>query len=259
MVLAVDIGNTNIVMGVYNENEMLFSTRIATDRFLEPDQYALQIIGVLSLNNVSRNSIKASIISSVVPQITNYVAHAINKLFNIECIILKNAEKTGLTVKIDNAAELGNDLIAGVLGAKYAYTLPAIVIDLGTATKITAVNTKGEILGCSITPGVFISLNALIKTASALGGIDINAPSNLKAIGTNTQNSMKSGVVFGTACMLDGMIERFENEMQTKACVLATGGAAGLIVSHCKTEIIHAPNLIIDGLYGLYKSEFNNG
>ncbi len=258
MYLALDIGNTNIVMGVYENDALLFSTRISTDKSLEADQYALQINGILKLHNIESSKIMGAIVSSVVLQITHAIVSALKTLLNIEPLLLTGTHNSGITIKIDNPKELGIDLIAGVLGAKYTYSLPAIIVDLGTATKITAVNEKGEILGCSIMPGVFISLNALTGAASALNGIALNAPENGKAIGTNTQNSMKSGIVYGTACMINGMVERFNSEMGTNALVLATGGAASFIAPHCKNEIVYAPNLILDGLYSVLKSEMEN-
>ncbi len=258
MVLAIDIGNTNIVMGAYRGENLMFSTRFATNKKLEADQYAMQINGILNLRTNEKFNVSGAIISSVVPQVTQDIVNALQLLFGITPLLLQDTDKMGIIIKIDNPNELGNDLIAGVIGAKSHYSTPAIVIDLGTATKITAVNSKGEILGCSIMPGVFISLNALTGAASALSGIALNAPKNGKAIGTNTQNSMQSGIVYGTAAMLDGMIERFNEELGQDATVIATGGAASFIVPHCKHKIINDENLIINGLYKVYKSEISN-
>ncbi len=258
MYLALDIGNTNIVLGAFENDELRFSTRIATDKKLEADQYALQLKGILNLHGAQQCKIKGAIVSSVVPQITQALVNALITLLGIEPLLFNNSNCDKIKVKIDNPNELGADLIAGALGAKCKYSLPAIIVDLGTATKITAVSEKGEILGCSIMPGVFISLNALTGAASALSGIAINAPENQKAIGTNTQNSMKSGVVYGTACMIDGMVERFNEEMRANALVIATGGAASLIAPHCKTKITLEPNLILNGLYCALKKEIQN-
>ncbi len=248
IVLAIDIGNTNVVIGGYILNELVFSTRLSTDKMLEPDQYALQIKGILELHGIETGDIKGGIMSSVVPQITDVISSAIKTICGIDIILLSHSTNTGIKIDIDSPDELGLDLIAGVLGAKAQYNLPAIVIDMGTATKITAVDGKGVILGCSIMPGVFISVNALTKNASALGGMAVKAPHSKTAIGKNTVHSMQSGVVFGTAAMLDGMIERFSFEMGAKPFLVATGGVSGVIVPHCKNKVVHDNALILAGL-----------
>lgn len=254
MVLAIDIGNTNITMGGYENGALQFDTRVSTDRSLETDQYALQIDGILRLRGVDTACLTGAVLSSVVPQITDAVAHAVETVTHLVPLRISQASDTGITVKIDRPAELGIDLLVGAMGAVAGYPLPAIVIDMGTATKITAIDTAGAVLGCSISPGVFVSLNALTSTASALGGIAVHAPDNGSAIGKNTTYSMQSGVVFGAAAMLDGMIDRFALELGEPATVLATGGAAGCIVRHCHHNVHHVPTLLLDGLYAAYQN-----
>lgn len=153
-------------------------------------------------------------------------------------------------MNIDTPSELGADLLAGAIAAKALYPLPAIVIDMGTATKITAVDEQGTVQGVSIMPGVFISLDALVNGTSLLKGIATNAP--VRAIGKNTVESMQSGVVFGAASMLDGMVERFEAELGPAKTLVATGGAAGIVVPHCRHSVQYVPTLILDGLYAVY-------
>lgn len=253
MILAVDIGNTNIVMGGFADGAMQFAVRLSTDRSLEADQYALELQGLLSLYGVDVHIVEGVVLSSVVPQVTDTVQRALQHLTGMRALLLSQQLNTGVSVCIDRPAELGADLLAGAIGAKARYRLPAIVIDMGTATKITAVSAEAAVLGCSIMPGVFISLNALTGSASQLGGIAVQAPP--RAVGTNTIHSMQSGVVFGAAAMLDGMIDRFLDEMDETAenvTLLATGGAAGCIVPHCRHRIVHAPRLILDGLYDVY-------
>ncbi len=252
MILTIDVGNTNIVLGAYKDKELIFSSRIATDTRLEADQYALQIRGVLQLHGLNSSELKGAVMSSVVPQITDTLINSIKSITPVVPTLLTHEIKTGIDIKIDRPAELGTDLLAGVIGAKANYALPAIVIDMGTATKITAVDDEGNIIGCSIMPGVFISINALTKNASALGGIAIKAPKNGNAIGTNTICSMQSGVVYGSAAMLDGMIDRFCAEMGEVRSILATGGAAHCIVPHCKHSVTLAPTLILEGLRSVY-------
>ena len=156
-----------------------------------------------------------------------------------------------MTVDIENPAELGDDLLAGAIAARAAWPLPAVVLDLGTATKMTAVDETGAVRGVSIMPGVLLSLNALVSGASQLGGLALCPPAH--AIGRTTVESMQSGIVLGTASMLDGMLDRFEAELGCIRTVLATGGIAGMIVPHCKRDVTLAPNLLLDGLYHVWK------
>ncbi len=253
MILAIDIGNTNIVIGAYKGDKLIFSTRLATNTNLESDQYALQIKGVLNLHSINKNIVEGAVLSSVVPNITHKIESAVKTVFDVETLLLTHNLNTGIDIKIDNPSEMGLDLVAGAIGAKAKGLLPAIIIDMGTATKITAVNESGDILGCSIMPGVFISINALTKNASALGGIALKEPKNKLVIGTNTVHSMQSGFVYGSACMISGMIDKFLQEMNTTANIIATGGASSLIVPHCKHKINLMPHIILDGLYYVYK------
>lgn len=253
MILTVDIGNTNIVMGGYCAGGLAFSTRIATSRTYEADQYALELSGILNLHEVDKNEITGAILSSVVPQITETVMSAIERFAGVRPILF-SAElpmPMGIRAAIERPAELGVDLLAGACGAAALVPLPAIVIDMGTATKLTALDKDGVILGVSILPGVFISLNALTSGASALGGIALNAPAH--AIGKNTVESMQSGIVLGTASLLDGMIDRFAAEMGEVKSIVSTGGAAPCIVPHCKHTVQNIPTLILSGLYAVWE------
>ena len=250
MVLTIDIGNTNIVLGGYENGALGFCTRISTDKSLEADQYALELSGILNLYKVAGESIEGAIISSVVPQITDTVARALRMFAGVEPLKPTQELPTGVGVNIATPSELGADLLAGAIAAKALYPLPAIVIDMGTATKITAVDEQGTVQGVSIMPGVFISLDALVNGTSLLKGIATNAP--VRAIGKNTVESMQSGVVFGAASMLDGMVERFEAELGPAKTLVATGGAAGIVVPHCRHSVQYVPTLILDGLYAVY-------
>ena len=250
LILAVDVGNTNIVLGGYEADALVFSTRIATDRSLEADQYALEFRGLFSLYGILPMHVEGAILSSVVPQLTAKVASALETAAGVSPLLLTQRLNTGVEIHIDRPAELGSDLLAGAVGAA-GYALPAIVLDMGTATKIVGVDANGAVLGCSISPGVFISLNALTGTASQLGGIAIQAPQC--AIGRNTTESMQSGVVFAAADMLDGMIDRFAAEMGQPAVILATGGAAACIVPACRHSIRLAPTLVLEWLLALYR------
>ncbi len=251
MILAVDIGNTNIVIGGYEQGELAFSTRLATEKQLEADQYALQLEGVLRLYRKNPADVEDAVVSSVVPPITDTLCRALATLCGVSPLVLSQKLRTGVTVDIETPSELGDDLLAGAIAARAAWPLPAVVLDLGTATKLTAVDGNGAVRGVSILPGVLLSLNALVSGASQLGGLALCPPAH--AIGRNTVESMQSGIVLGTASMLDGMLDRFEAELGEIKTVLATGGIAGMIVPHCKRRVELAPTLLLDGLYHVWK------
>ena len=248
MVLCVDAGNTNIVLGGYEGQTLVFLSRIATQPALEADQYALQLEGVLALHGAAKP--QGAILSSVVPPVTGALRGALQLLCGAQPLVLSRALCPRLPILIDNPDELGADLLAGAIAARARCRMPAVVIDMGTATKITAVDEQGTVQGVSIMPGVFISLDALVNGTSLLKGIATNAP--VRAIGKNTVESMQSGVVFGAASMLDGMVERFEAELGPAKTLVATGGAAGIVVPHCRHSVQYVPTLILDGLYAVY-------
>lgn len=247
MVLAVDVGNSNIVLGGYENGRLLFMTRLATDHMLEADQYALQLGGVLQLYNVDYEDIEKIIISSVVPQLTQVLVRGLARVSSAKPHILTVKDAGDVQVAIDNPAEIGTDILASAISVRGTRPLPAVIIDMGTATKISALDEEGRLLGVAICPGMFVSLNALVKNTSTLGNIPMEAPKN--AIGKNTPESMKSGVVLGSAAMLDGMIDRFAEELGGLKSVVATGGAAGIIVPQCRHKIELCDQLILDGLY----------
>lgn len=250
MVLAVDIGNSNIVIGGYEGGRLIFNTRLNTDRKLEADQYAFEISGILSLYSVKPGCVDGTILSSVVPRVTDAVKAAMRRFCHNEPVILSR-ENSCVGINIDNPQELGADILASAVAVKSGYPLPAAVIDMGTATTLAAIDKSGTVQGVAIMPGLFISLDALTSRTSLLRGIEIEAPKN--AIGKNTQQSMKSGVVFGTAAMLDGMLDRFEAELGSLNTIIATGGAAELIAPFCRRKIIFSDTLLLDGLYEVYK------
>ncbi len=251
MILAVDIGNTNIVMGVYNGDELKFISRIMTSREKTSDEYAVFIKEVLALYDIDTKILEGSIISSVVPPVSKVVAPAVKRLIGKEPLIVGPGIKTGLSIKIDNPAQLGADLVADAVGAAELYPKPIIIIDMGTATTVSVVGKSGEMLGGAIIPGVKTGLEALSSKAAQLPVISIEAPD--KVIGTNTLDCMRSGVVFGTASMLDGIIDRINDEIGDKCTVVATGGLSEEIVRHTKRDIIHNPQLLLHGLKALYR------
>lgn len=251
MILAIDVGNTNTVMGVFDKKEkLLFDIRIETNASRMSDEYVIILMNILSLNKVEATEIKGAIISSVVPPVSEQIKNALKKFFGIEPMLVGPGVKTGLNIRIDDPATLGADMCCVGVAAKEFYPLPCIVIDLGTATKVFAVNEKSEFLGGIIGVGVKMALDALSSNTAALPLISTGKVE--KAIGTNTVDCMRSGTILGMACMLDGFIERFEAEMGKAASIVATGGLSGLIIPYCKREITHDPDLLLKGLLAIY-------
>lgn len=252
MLLAVDIGNTNITIGLYKKDELIFVSRLATERRRMPDQYAAELSSIFNMYSIDTAQFSGAIISSVVPELTGTIKLAVEFITNKTPIIIGPGVKTGLNIKIDNPAQLGADLVAGAVGAISKYELPCLVLDMGTATKISVIDSMGNYKGCTISAGVKISLDALSSGASQLPAISLDAPPS--AIGTNTVTSMQSGTVLGTAAMIEGLCKRLENALGEKVkTVVATGGIAADIIRYCDINITYDADLILDGLKFIYK------
>ena len=250
MLLAIDIGNTNITLGGYSDDVLTFTARIATNHNMTSDQYAVALKEILTLHNESYEQVEDCIISSVVPQVGEFVSKAVFTLCEIVPLMVGPGVKTGLNIKIDNPAQLGADLVVGAVGAISKYTLPCIIIDMGTASTISVVDKNGSFLGGVIAAGVRLTLKALTENTAQLPSITIDAPKSV--IGTNTVDCMKSGLVYGTAAMLDGLLDRIESELGSAAAVVATGGLAKEIIIHCGHTVIYDENLLLDGLREIY-------
>lgn len=256
MILTIDVGNTNIVIGVWEENTIKCSARTKTDREKTPDAYAVEFKNILELYDIPVLSINGTIISSVVPQITYALETAVKKLTGRVPMLLDHRLKTGLNLKIDNPQSLGSDLIADAVGAVSKYPKPIIFVDLGTATKICVIDEDGNFLGGAIMSGVRIGIDALSERAAKLPQIELKPPQ--KMIGTNTIDSMKSGAVYGTASMIDGMVARFEASLGKKTTVVATGGYSSEIIPFCDCGAIYDSDLLLDGLKVIYEMNKNN-
>ena len=251
MLLAIDIGNTNITLGAYNSNFLSFTARLATDTRKTEDQYAVEIKQLLALNEIETDDIEDCIISSVVPAVGKSISRAVSKLCQIVPLALGPGVKTGLNIKIDNPAQLGADLVAGAVGAIDAYNMPCVVIDMGTASTISVLDKQGAFLGGIIAAGVRLTLKALAENTAQLTSIPIEAPKSV--IGTNTTESMQAGLVLGTASMIDGLLEKITAELGESPTVVATGGLSKEVIAHCKTNIIYNENLLLDGLRVIYE------
>ena len=251
MLLAIDIGNTNITLGAYNSNVLSFTSRLATDQRKTEDQYAVELKSLFELNGITPEDIEDCIISSVVPVVGESVGNAVSKLCGIVPLAVGPGVKTGMNIKIDDPAQLGADLVAGGVGALEAYTLPCVIIDMGTASTISVIDRNGSFLGGVIAAGVRLTLKALAENTAQLTSIPIEAPKSV--IGKNTVSCMQSGLVYGTAAMIDGLIERIEEELGETPTVVATGGLSRDVITHCKRDIIYNANLLLDGLRAIYE------
>ncbi len=256
MLLTIDVGNTHIVLGAYSKGNLLFTSRMRTDAEKTGEEYAVLMKSVLMLRSNEWSSPIGSIISSVVPPVTTVMKQACKLLSpNGKLVVVGPGVKTGLDIKIDNPAQLGSDLVATAVAAKHKYELPAIVLDLGTATKMTVLDKDGAFCGGSISPGVALSLRALASGTAQLPSIALEG--DVKICGTNTIDCMRSGVVLGASSMLDGMIDRYTAELGEFKTIVACGGLVNAIVPHCRHKIEIDNNLLIDGLKYIYDKNTN--
>lgn len=252
MILAIDIGNSNIVLGCIQGKEIVKEARMATDLIKTSDQYCAELKNMLDLLEIDIKKIDGTIISSVVPPVLNSFRTAIIKLTGETPLVVGPGIKTGLNILLDNPAMAGGDLIVGAVAALAEYKPPLLVIDMGTATTITAIDSKGNYLGGSIFPGVKISAEALSGRTAQLPAISLDAPK--KAIGRNTIDAMRSGLMMGTAAMLDGMIDRMEEELGSPATVVVTGGIARFVIPMCRRDMTYDKDLLLKGLRILYEN-----
>ena len=250
MLLCIDVGNTNIKLALYESDKIILKLRVATDMRKTEDEFAASMHAVFLINNVDSKDIDGAIISSVVPKVTKPLCDAVKKLTGVNTVVVGPGVKSGLDLRIDNPASLGADILCMCVAAKELYPCPSIVIGLGTATTIVYLNKNKCYCGGAITAGVNISLDALTNKGALLPSVDLNPPE--KSVCTNTEDCIKSGIIFGTACMLDGMIERYIEETGEIETIVATGGLAQSIAKNCKNEIIINDDLVLEGLKIIY-------
>lgn len=251
MILAIDIGNTNIVLGCVDDERTYFIERLSTIKTKMELEYAIDIKMVLDIHGIDPEKLEGAIVGSVVPQITGVVKEAAEKILKKETLVVGPGVKTGLNILMDNPAQLGSDLVADAVAGIAEYEPPLIIFDLGTATTVSVVDAKKNYIGGMIYPGVNVSLNALTANASQLQGIGLEAPKRM--IGKNTVECMKSGVLYSGAAALDGIIDRIEEELGQKATSIATGGLAKQIVPFCKRRIVLDDDLLLKGLQVIYR------
>lgn len=251
MILALDVGNTNIVIGCIDKDNIYFEGRVATDLHKTETEYAVMFKNILDIYDVDLNLLEGAVMSSVVPPLDSSLSgaiHAVTGFVPIEVNVHKN---TGLKIDADNVDEIGNDLIVSTIAAMEEFKPPMIIIDMGTATTFWVVDGDGASLGGAILPGVGISQEALTGRTSMLPSISLSGKPSV--IGRNTVDCMRSGMIYGTAAMIDGMVERTEAELGEKTTVVATGGLAGGIIPYCKRDIVVKDDLLIKGLWYFYE------
>ena len=251
MILTIDIGNTNMMLGVFEEDKLHSVSRISTDPSKTEDEYAVRILEVLSLHGVDKNDVTGAIVASVVPPLNAVIKKTVQFLFGQEPIFVGPGIKSGIGIQCDMPSSVGADLIAAAVAAHYIYGSPSLIIDIGTATKMTVVNHKGAFIGTSIIPGVMMGLNALAEETAQLPKISLEVPQAI--IAKNTADCMRSGVLFGNACLIDGMIDRMCEEFGEPLKVYATGGMASTMIPLCQHEICVDEYLVLKGLHILYQ------
>ena len=255
MILAFDVGNTNITIGCIDYNKKIhFVSRLSTDTYKSEDEYAIDLKNILDLYKINIKDIDGSIISSVVPPLITVHKNAIKKITGKDPIIVDDKMDLNFKIALDKDVELGADLIVGAAAAIDEYPKPLIIFDIGTATTVSVIDSSNTFIGGLILPGIKISLEALSNKTSKLPHIDLINPKNV--IGKNSTASMNSGIINGNAAMIDGLIDRINEEIHEKATVILTGGLANFVAPHCKKNIICDNDLLIKGLLLIYKNNF---
>jgi len=252
MLLAVDVGNSNIVVGAFDGETLLPSWRLTTDRRRTTDEYAVLLRGLLEHHDVCPSDIRGVSLASTVPALTQTFCQLAERYFEVRPVVAHAGLQTGIVVATDNPLEVGPDRIVNALAAMRRHRVPAIVIDIGTATTFDAVTAKGELLGCAIAPGIESAMEGLVARAARLFSVELKAPS--AAIGRNTVASIQSGAVFGYVGLVEGLVERIRREMDGDPLVIATGGLAPIVVPQTKVVDVTDPDLTLHGLRFLYEA-----
>jgi type III pantothenate kinase len=252
MLLVLDIGNTNVKLGVYDGNKLLFVSLMPTDRTWMEDQYVIEFCNILNLYGISPKEIDGAAISSVVPPVNRHLHRAVRRLTGVHAVCVGPNTRTGIRIGIRRAETVGADLVVGCVAAAELFEGPCIILDMGTATKFTVLDEDRTLLGGAIVPGVGIALDALTNRTAQLPSISLEAPE--KVIGEDTVECMQSGVLNGTAYMIDGMCDHIEQELGKKCSVVATGGLAKEIVPLCERDIVYSDTLLLEGLRIIYEN-----
>ena len=251
MVLCIDIGNSNITLGGFKEDELAFVAELSTNIALTKDEYSVKLLGILDVYGVNKYEVSGAIVSSVVPGLNSVIINALKFVCGVEPLVVGPGVKTGINIHCDTPSSVGADLICASVAAHRIYGSPALIVDMGTATKMIVVNSKGTFIGVSILPGVLMGLTALAEGTAQLPQVSLEAPASVVA--KNTADCMKSGAIFGHASMVDGMIDRINDELGEELTVYATGDFAGVILPYCKHKMTLDEHLVLKGLNIIYK------
>ncbi|MBQ6789818.1 MAG: type III pantothenate kinase [Clostridia bacterium] len=251
MILALDVGNTNITIGGFEKDELSFVARISAGKTQTSDEIAAKLTSILSLYGVEKSSVTGAAVSSVVPPITSAVVSAVKFVCGVDALVVGPGVKTGIGIHCDNPASVGSDLICACVAARELYSYPSIIIDMGTATNMMLLDKNGAFAGVSIMPGVMLGLSALADGTAQLPHVSLDAPKTV--IGKNTVDCIKSGVIYGNASMIDGMIDRICGEYDSLLPVYATGSVAASVVEHCRHDIVSDEHLVLRGLNMIYR------
>ena len=251
MILAIDMGNTNIVLGGIDEKQTYFIERVTTDQSRTDTEYAIHFKNILEMHHIQLSDIEGAILSSVVPPLNTTILSAVEKAIGIRPLLVGSGMKTGMNILMDNPKSVGSDMIVDVVAAIHEHPLPLVVIDMGTATTLSVADKKGNYIGGVILPGLRVSLNSLSGKTAQLPYISLEVPG--KVIGKNTIDCMRAGIVFSNVDMIDGILDRMEKELGEAPAVIATGGLARFITPLCRHEIIFDDALLLKGLLILYR------
>lgn len=246
MLLTIDVGNTNLTLGLYERDKLGAHWRLATDHARMPDEYGLQLLGLLEHAACPADSLTGICLASVVPQLTGRLAQACREYLHQEPLIVDAGVKTGIRIRYEDPKAVGADRVADAVAALRLYGGPACIIDFGTATTFNAVTKDGEYLGGAITAGINLAADALFTHTAKLQRIDLQRPPSV--IGRNTVHAMQSGLLFGYVSMAEGMVKRFRDELGNDMKVIATGGQAELVAHETRVIDVLAPWLTLDGL-----------
>jgi type III pantothenate kinase len=251
MLLAIDIGNSNVVLGVFDRERLVENWRVGTKTQITPDEYAMIFKDLFNFAGLDFSRIDGVIISTVVPPLLPVMAEMSRKYFRMEPLVVTHELKTGITIRYDNPKEIGADRIVNAAAAYRLYGGPLIIVDFGTATTFCAVTRSGEYLGGAIAPGVKISAEALFQRAAKLPRVELVKPRSV--IGSDTISAMQAGILYGYAGLVDGIVERMKKELSPEAKVVATGGLAELVAPETRSIKEIKPHLTLEGLRLLFE------
>lgn len=251
MLLVIDVGNTNTVLGVFEKRDLRAHWRLTTNRSQTADEYGILIRNLFVLDGIQADGISAIMVASVVPPLNALLEEMAEKYFHLKAVFLGPGTRTGLAIHYDNPLEVGADRVANSVAAFEKYGGPCVIVDFGTAITFDAVSEKGEYLGGVIAPGIGISAEALFERTARLPHVDIRQPQ--RVIGTNTVSSMQSGLFYGAVGLVDGILDRLCAELGETTKVVATGGQASLVASASKYNPPVEPSLTLEGLRIIYE------